>query len=166
MAHPKHAQVRQRYNYRCGYCGVSEVDTGGELTIDHFQPVSAGGDDRDDNLVYACIRCNQYKSNFFPSPNDLAHGWQVLHPRRDEISAYVREDQQTGALISLTESGRFHMALLQLNRPALVEHRVSQRLAALTAAKQRLLETENAQLRATSAAQETYIARLRQLLGF
>ncbi len=53
MAHPRHAQVRARYQNCCGYCGVSEEDTGGELCVDHYIPVTAGGGDEDDNLVYA-----------------------------------------------------------------------------------------------------------------
>jgi hypothetical protein len=31
-------QVRQRAGFAGGFCGVTETDTGGELTIDHFQP--------------------------------------------------------------------------------------------------------------------------------
>jgi 5-methylcytosine-specific restriction endonuclease McrA len=80
VAHPKHEQVRQRYGYRCGYCGVTEVDAGGDLTVDHHQPVAAGGDDSDANLVYACSRCNLYKADFVASADNLARGWQVLHP--------------------------------------------------------------------------------------
>jgi hypothetical protein len=33
-------QVRQRANFACEFCGISEIDAGGELTIDHFQPNS------------------------------------------------------------------------------------------------------------------------------
>ena len=66
MAHPKHEQVRQHYGQRCGYCGITETDAGGELTIDHYRPVAAGGNDSDDNLVYACFRCNQYCGRFVP----------------------------------------------------------------------------------------------------
>lgn len=66
MAHPRLQIVRERYSNCCGYCGVSETDAGGELTVDHFRPLSAGGDDSDDNLVYACIRCNQYKGILLP----------------------------------------------------------------------------------------------------
>lgn len=165
MAHPKHVHVRQRYHARCGYCGVSEADTGGELTVDHYQPRTAGGGDDENNLVYACIKCNQYKGAFAPDTNDVRHGRRVLHPLQDDLSAHVREDPQTGHLASLTETGRFHLAVLQLNRPALVAHRLRHRLVTLLAQKQRLLEAENQQLRATIAAQETYIAHLRQLLG-
>jgi hypothetical protein len=50
MAHPKLQMVRTRYAFCCGYCGVSEADAGGELTVGHFHPVAAGGDHSDENL--------------------------------------------------------------------------------------------------------------------
>jgi hypothetical protein len=165
VAHAKQEQIRQRFGCRCGYCGVSEVDTGGSLTVDHFQPVAAGGDDSDDNLVYACFKCNQYKGDFHPSPTDLRNGWRVLHPIRDNLAVHLSENNQTGMLEPLTETGRFHITLLHLNRPALVEFRLRRRLADLLAARQRLLEAENAHLRAILAAQADYIRRLRRLLG-
>jgi hypothetical protein len=28
--------LRQRYGFRCGYCGVRETDAGARLTLDHF----------------------------------------------------------------------------------------------------------------------------------
>jgi hypothetical protein len=29
-------QVRERANFACEYCGVSETDSAGELSIDHY----------------------------------------------------------------------------------------------------------------------------------
>lgn len=31
-------QVRRRANFACEFCGVTETDTGGQLTVDHFRP--------------------------------------------------------------------------------------------------------------------------------
>ena len=56
LSHAARNRVRQRANYACEYCGVSEVDSGGMLTIDHFQPKSKGGTDALRNLVYCCNR--------------------------------------------------------------------------------------------------------------
>jgi 5-methylcytosine-specific restriction endonuclease McrA len=50
--------LRQRYNFCCGYCGVRETDVGAALTIDHFQPISRGGEDTPANWVYCCFACN------------------------------------------------------------------------------------------------------------
>lgn len=86
MAHPKHDAVQQRYGGCCGYCGLSETDTGGERTVDHFRPLSAGGDDGDENLVYACFRWNLFKGDFHPNGDDLRNGRRVLHPLLDDVS--------------------------------------------------------------------------------
>ena len=44
-------QVRQRANFACEFCGVTEADAGGQLTIDHFQPATNGGPDDFENLL-------------------------------------------------------------------------------------------------------------------
>jgi 5-methylcytosine-specific restriction endonuclease McrA len=51
--------VRQRAQQVCEFCGVTETDAGGLLTIDHFQPTAKGGSDNPANLLYCCVRCNQ-----------------------------------------------------------------------------------------------------------
>jgi hypothetical protein len=161
MAHPWHEEVRRRYGFRCGYCGVSETDTGGELTVDHHQPVAADGDDSDENLVYACFRCNTYKGDYFPTPADIQQFRRILHPLRDSLSIHLRENEQTGLLEPLTDTGRFHVLLLRLNRPQLVEHRIQSRLAQLLAASAQLLQEENQALRRSVTVLEDYLRRLR-----
>ncbi len=164
MAHPKHQAVRRRYAYRCGYCGVSETDTGAELTVDHYRPVAAGGDDSDDNLVYACFRCNVFKGDFFPDADDLPQGRRVLHPQRDVVAEHLRENDQTGQLEALTTTGRFHIALLQLNRTALVQHRLRGHLTRRIREQFAVTQEEAAHLREEIATQEVVIRLLRQLV--
>ena len=165
MAHADHEQVRQRYGQRCGYCGVSEVDTGSTLTVDHYQPLAAGGSEAWDNLVYACFKCNQYKGEFAPNAQDVVAKRRVLHPLYDDLAVHIRENRHSGELEPLSETGRFHIELLQLNRPALVEYRLRRLLSVVVAKKQQLLEAENAQLRAIIAAQEIFIGHLKEVLG-
>ena len=38
-------QVRRRAGFACEYCSVTETDSGGPLTVDHFQPQARGGTD-------------------------------------------------------------------------------------------------------------------------
>jgi hypothetical protein len=176
VAHAKHDQVRRRYEQRCGYCGVSEIDAGGELTVDHYRPLAEGGDDSDDNLIYACIRCNLYKGDFYPDEQELACGHRVLHPLQDDLAAHLRPNHQTGELEALAEAGRFHIELLHLNRPQLVSLRLRRQADSLAATKLRLVEAENEKLRLVEAenerlrtllaATEQYIAKLERLLGF
>src|SRR2546425_13120483 len=119
MAHPQHEQVRRAFAHRCGYCGVDEIAVGSELTVDHYQPCSAGGTDEFENLVYACHRCNQYKGDYWPTPEEEAAGQIVLHPHRHDSSLHWHENRMTGELEPLTATGSFHIRLLHLNRPPL-----------------------------------------------
>jgi hypothetical protein len=165
VAHAKHDDLRAYYEGRCGYCGVSDVDAGGEFTVDHYIPTAAGGDDSDDNLVYCCFRCNLYKASFVPSEVDILAGRVVLHPSRDSAEQHWRLNERTGQLEAISETGRFHIAILHLNRPALVAYRLRSRGNQLRTARQELLEAENPELRAIIAAQRQYIKKLRQILG-
>ena len=119
MAHPQHETLRQLFQFRCGYCGTSEQQAGGELTVDHYQPLSAQGSDDLVNLVYACFRCNLYKSDFWLGgvPGNLQ---RILHPLRDSLETHYTLERSTGVLSALTPTGEFHIALLHLNRAALV----------------------------------------------
>lgn len=157
MSHPLFEAVRQRYRQSCGYCGVTETTVGGELTLDHYQPLSAGGSDELDNLVYACMKCNQYKSDFWPDDADLAQGRRLLQPGIDDAFLHMSEDEATGRLHGLTPTGAFHITVLRLNRPQLVAHRLARRLQRILEEKVRLLEQQNAELERTIAAQERYL---------
>ena len=117
MPHPLHERVRRIFAFRCGYCGVSEAQTGGELTVDHYRPRVAGGNDDLSNLVYACNRCNQYKGEFWPTADQMAVGVFTLHPHQIDLAKHLQENESTGELEALTATGAFHLRLLHLNRP-------------------------------------------------
>ena len=161
MGHPLSEAVRERFQRACGYCGVTEITVGGELTLDHYRPRAAGGSDDQDNLVYACVRCNQYKGNFWSDSADLAYGRRVLHPGVDDISEHVVTDENAGYLHGLTATGVFHIALLRLNRPQLVAHRLAHRLQRVFEEKIHLLEQQNTELQKTISAQEHYLELLK-----
>jgi len=126
-------QVRRRANFACEFCGISETDVGAELTIDHFCPSSKGGYDTLDNLLYSCVRCNQYKLDYWPAHPGEPMLW---NPRLEPASAHFVE-LDDGTLHPLTETGIFTLHRLRLNRPPLVEHRLHKRQEQ---EKQRLLE--------------------------
>lgn len=54
--------ILRRDGNRCQYCGKKAPD----LTIDHIVPKSRGGTDSWENLVAACVRCNNRKGNRTP----------------------------------------------------------------------------------------------------
>jgi 5-methylcytosine-specific restriction endonuclease McrA len=79
--------LRALYQFRCAYCGTTEVDAGGELTVDHFQPHARGGADAPDNWVYACIICNDYKGDYW-QPDSVR---RILHPLHDHFAEHISE---------------------------------------------------------------------------
>ena len=134
MAPVDREALRRLYQFRCGYCGTSEVDVGAELEVDHYQPHTKGGSDNLSNLVYCCTACNRFKADYWNPYSPL----RVLHPHRDNPSEHFREGED-GLLLPLTETGKFHIDLffrmavlakkykierLQLNRPPLVAQRL------------------------------------------
>jgi 5-methylcytosine-specific restriction endonuclease McrA len=54
--------ILRRDRHRCQYCSKYDVP----LTIDHIIPKSKGGDDSWENLVAACVRCNNKKGDRSP----------------------------------------------------------------------------------------------------
>jgi hypothetical protein len=125
--------VRQRANFACEYCGVSETDSGSELTIDHFQPRTKGGSDDLDNLLYCCPRCNQYKADYWAEHPGDAELW---NPRYSAWEAHFLALADS-TLYAVTDVGSFTLKRLRLNRAPLVAYRrqLQQRLE-----QQRLLE--------------------------
>jgi hypothetical protein len=116
-------QVRERADFACEYCGVTETDTGGMLTIDYFQPSAKGGSDSADNLIYCCHRCNEYKSDYWPQEPGACNLW---NPRQEAATAHFVEAED-GSLIAWSETGRFTLSCLRLNRPPLIANRLRRR---------------------------------------
>jgi hypothetical protein len=112
--------VRQRANYACEYCGVTETDAGGELTVDHFQAKASGGTDDLGNLLYCCVRCNQYKADYWPAQPNAPTLW---HPRQEPVETHLLT-LADGTLHPITSTGEFTLRRLRLNRPPLIAYRL------------------------------------------
>jgi len=54
--------ILRRDGHRCQYCGRGDVP----LTMDHVHPRSKGGEDAWENLVAACVKCNNKKGDSTP----------------------------------------------------------------------------------------------------
>jgi 5-methylcytosine-specific restriction endonuclease McrA len=57
----KRFAIMLAYGFRCVYCGRTPATDGITLTIDHMDPVQAGGSQGEENLVPACEACNRGK---------------------------------------------------------------------------------------------------------
>lgn len=137
---------RVRFDFRCGYYGVSESNIGAEMTVDHFQPRVHGGEEGADNLVYSCHTCNEFKCDYWKIEPDF----HLLHPLLDNRALHYRR-QDDGKRYAMTERVANHMNVLHLNRPELVAFRLEQSEIALL---QRLNQKLRQQL--LKAQQTTY----------
>lgn len=59
--------ILKRDLYKCVYCGRGDLP----LTIDHIIPKARGGEDVWENLVAACVICNNRKGNKTPEEANL-----------------------------------------------------------------------------------------------
>jgi hypothetical protein len=145
--------VRTRAGFACEYCGVTETDCGGRLTVDHHRPQSHGGADTPDNLVYCCWRCNLHKAAYWPSAPTDPTLWDPRKEPREQLLLLLAD----GRLFPRTPTGEFTLARLRLNRPALVAHR-ARRLA--QDSEQRFLEQYRDLLKLLEQMQERHAALL------
>lgn len=153
MTEQERFALRERYSFRCGYCGVSEEDAGSLHTTDHFHPRSHGGGHEESNWVYCCRTCNEFKGNYWNPESSQ----RILHPLNDQTEEHI-EWAADGQARALTVTGHFHIERLNLNRPALVTHRLNQR-------RLRAAEDRNAELLDKLFNAETRIARLSRRLS-
>lgn len=75
--------VIRRDRQRCQYCGSKD-----RLTIDHVMPKSRGGKDTWDNLVAACVPCNNRKGNRTPEEASMELSRK---PFRPSYVMYIRD---------------------------------------------------------------------------
>lgn len=59
--------ILRRDNHRCQYCGTKRDP----LTVDHVIPRRQGGQDSWENLVTACVKCNNKKGNRTPEQANM-----------------------------------------------------------------------------------------------
>ncbi len=71
--------ILARDQYSCQYCGAQPPK--GQLTLDHVVPRSRGGKHTWENVVAACIPCNQRKRDRRPEEAGLALVAQPEAPR-------------------------------------------------------------------------------------
>ncbi len=68
--------ILRRDSHRCQYCGRGDVP----LTVDHIVPKARGGEDTWENLVCACIRCNNKKGDRVPHEAQMVLRRKPIRP--------------------------------------------------------------------------------------
>lgn len=116
MAHPRHEVVCTRAGAVCEYCRVPERFYAGVFAVEHIIARQHGGGDRDENLAYACDRCNLHKGpNIAGLDPDTGELTRLFHPRTDDWDEHFRWDGHI--LTGRTPIGRTTVAVLAMNHP-------------------------------------------------
>ncbi len=83
-----------RDNHQCLYCGGHF--SAQKLSRDHIVPSSRGGLDKWENVVAACLRCNQRKSNFLLSEINMDLLALPYRPNHAEYLALINSSRIRG----------------------------------------------------------------------
>lgn len=75
--------ILRRDGHRCQYCGRSDVS----LTVDHIIPKARSGEETWENLVTACVACNNRKGDRTP---EEAHLKLLRKPLRPNHVMFIR----------------------------------------------------------------------------
>lgn len=111
--------LRRDFDYRCAYCMVHEQHLGGTkaFCIDHFKPRSKGGRVNDyANLYWACIPCNLFKHDKWPTAVQRRKGYRFANPCHEQDYGVHFVESDIGELPPQTPCGEYHVRTLRLNR--------------------------------------------------
>jgi hypothetical protein len=109
------AVVQRRVGFRCEYCQFPERFAELRFQVDHVIPQQHGGATVEENLAWACFRCNKHKgpnlAGIDPATGQIV---RLFNPRQDVWSEHFvwAASQLTG----LTPIGRATVNVLQCNR--------------------------------------------------
>jgi hypothetical protein len=124
MNEATHRFVRQRAGDRCEYRCLRQIHSPlARLQIEHIVPIKHGGNDSLDNLALACTDCNLHKGpNRTGIDPESGAVTELFHPRLDNWDAHF---SWSGVrLVGLTATGRTTIAVLDINTPEHIEHRL------------------------------------------
>jgi hypothetical protein len=116
--------VTARAHGRCEYCQSPEAYATERFSVEHIQPRALEGPTVAENLALACQGCNGHKSAKTTAADpETGETVALFHPRRDAWREHFAWSEDNLRIVGLTPAGRATVALLQMNRPSLVNLR-------------------------------------------
>lgn len=114
------AIVITRSRSYCEYCQSPADFTTEPFSIEHILPRSKQGLDTAENLAYACIGCNVYKSDKTEFLDTISGDmFPLFNPRIMRWTDHFLWDESLTTLIGRTAIGRVTIEALRLNRKPL-----------------------------------------------
>lgn len=115
-----YAEIAADCQNRCVYCDVLLDEIGGEgMHLDHFKPQKhfPALANSPFNLVLACAKCNNLKSDWWPNSTGHSNGGQsgFVDPFAANRNSYF-EVSASGEIIAKLPPSRYFIELLSLNR--------------------------------------------------
>lgn len=95
------------------------------MEVDHFDPTLKGHQrNAYENLFPSTRHCNGSKSDIWPSREAREQGVRFLNPCEEEdYGSQIFEDSRTHLLVGTTPAASYHIRVLGLNAPFLVNER-------------------------------------------
>jgi HNH endonuclease len=108
----------------CEYCKSQAKFAIDPLVIDHVYPVSLGGKTIGENLALACQTCNNCKYIKIEALDPITEQKVPLfQPRQMLWSEHFNWSEDFTQMLGITSTGRATIALLQTNRPGVINMR-------------------------------------------
>ncbi len=116
--------VIERAHDRCEYCQARADFATETFAVEHILPISRGGTDDLENLALACSGCNSRKYNKVEAYDPLSGEMvSLFHPRIQVWTEHFGWNEDYTQVVGLTDIGRATVAVLQMNRPNVVNIR-------------------------------------------
>ena len=119
-------ELRRDFGDRCAYC-MRHIGTETEMHVDHFDPRKKM-DKRQEysNLFLADAHCNCAKGDTWPTPEERNKGCRFLNCcDEQDYGAAIFEDPKTHRLVGTSPAAKYHIGIIDLNDPGLIEERKS-----------------------------------------
>lgn len=117
-------QVRERAKGCCEYCRSQEMYATESFTVDHIIPRVLGGETKVDNLAYACLGCNSFKSSRTEAVDaTTTDSVSLFNLRRQEWDSHFSWNSDFTEILGKSATGRATITALKMNRPNLINMR-------------------------------------------
>jgi hypothetical protein len=112
--------VIERAKHCCEYCKSPDNFSTELFSCEHILPRSKNGSDLIDNLAFACIGCNIFKSNKIQGIDPISRAiFPLFNPRTMEWETHFMWNNNFQQIIGKTVIGRVTIEILKLNRQPL-----------------------------------------------
>ncbi len=113
-------ELRDDFWFSCAYCSCTEIEACGiGFQIDHYLPRHSNPEleNKYNNLMYSCQKCNSFKSGWISSKKAIELGYRVIKVDESDPRDFFKlvDDK----LVGLDKTGDFNIQLLELNRDSL-----------------------------------------------